>query len=297
MTMSENVLMDHCFINTLEHPTPTKATANYMRTPSLRLSGVPHTSTMTLFMLIAAAMAMAVEGFSPLSPAQMPAAASTLLSDSRHHPSTEFAVQPLQLSAQSVAEDATGIIQEYPVKIQHQGHSATIFVHNNEPILQALERQSTFSTSCSRKDVDKGEDPSDASSSLALSSIPHECRRGNCLTCSSRIVQSNSQNILANVDSGLSPTVASAFTESGFILTCCSYVTGPGVVLELDQNDIAWDFVYRKYPSDEESKEAALAGQARLLRRTDEQNVEDWKNRMKDTWETNHIDKVDDSFH
>lgn len=91
--------------------------------------------------------------------------------------------------------------------------------------------------------------------------------------------------------------MASALTDSGFILTCCSYVTGPGVVLELDQNDMAWDFVYRKHPSDKESKRAALEGQARLLRRTDEQNVEDWKKRMKHTWEMSRIDRVDDLFH
>jgi len=178
-----------------------------------------------------------------------------------------------------------GIDQEYPVKIQHQGHSATIFVHENEPILQALERQSAFSTHCPTVDVDGGTDSSDESSSLALSDIPHECRRGSCLTCSSRIVQSNSQNILANVDSGLAPTVASALAESGFILTCCSYVTGPGVVLELDQNDLVWDMVYRQRPSDEGSKQAALEGQARLLRRVDEKNVGEWKSRMEENWE------------
>jgi len=252
---------------------------------------------MALIPLIAVAITISVEGFSPLSPAKIPPSASaSSQSHNYHHPLSKHTVR-LQLSALSLAEDTRGIDQEYPVKIQHQGHSATIFVHENEPILQALERQSTFSTNCPTADVNGGEDSSDESSSLALSNIPHECRRGSCLTCSSRIVQSNSQNILANVDSGLSPTVASALTESGFILTCCSYVTGPGVVLELDQNDTAWDFVYRKNSSDEDSKQAALEGQARLLRRRDEKKMEDWKNRMEHNWETNHIDRVDDSFH
>jgi len=191
-----------------------------------------------------------------------------------------------------------GIDQEYPVKIQHQGHSATIYVHENEPILQALERQSAFSTNCHTVAVgaDDGTDTSEESSALALSNIPHECRRGSCLTCSSQIVQSNSHNLLANVDSGLSPTVASALTESGFILTCCSYVTGPGVVLELDQNDTAWDLVYRKRPSDEGSKQAALEGQARLLRRVNEKNVGEWKSRMEENWETYDAERGDDSF-
>lgn len=248
--------------------------------------------------LLAAAMIISVAGFSPPSPAQIPPAIS-IISDSHHHLSSKRTVR-LQLSAPSITEDATGIDQEYPVKIQHQGHSATIFVHENEPILQALERQSAFSTNCAPVTVgaekDSGRDSSDESSALALSSIPHECRRGSCLTCSSRIVQSHSQNILANVDSGLSPSVASALTESGFILTCCSYVTGPGVVLELDQNDTVWDMVYRKRPSDEDSKKAALEGQARLLRRVNEDNVGEWKSRMEENWESCDAEGADDSF-
>ena len=65
---------------------------------------------------------------------------------------------------QNVYEEETG---SYPVKIHHEGHTATIYVRNDEPILHALERQSIV-----------------ASSSM---SIPNECRRGNCLTCSSRV--------------------------------------------------------------------------------------------------------------
>lgn len=249
---------------------------------------------MVLIILIAAAMTISVEGFSHLSPAQIPLATSAL-SDNHHRSSSKHTVQ-LRLSALSPVEDAMGIDQEYPVKIQHQGHSATIFVHENEPILLALERQSAFSTNCPTGDGDEGKNSSDESSSLALSNIPHECRRGSCLTCSSQIVQSNSQNLLANVDSGLAPTVASALTESGFILTCCSYVTGPGVVLELDQNDTVWDMVYRKRPSDEDSKKAALEGQARLLRRVNEENVGEWKSRMEENWESCDGEGADDSF-
>eukprot|EP00985_Skeletonema_marinoi_P022174 scaffold14005_cov67-Skeletonema_marinoi.AAC.1 len=78
---------------------------------------------------------------------------------------------------------------------------------------------------------------------LALSSIPHECRRGNCLTCASKNVKrtTSDNNLVVNVDNGLSPTIASELTKSGYVLTCCSYVTGPGVVLELDQNNEVWD--------------------------------------------------------
>jgi len=158
----------------------------------------------------------------------------------------------------------------YPVQIIHQGRKTTIDVHENEPILQALERQSTIAGSRDQM-------------ALALSSIPHECRRGNCLTCASKNVKrtTSDNNLVVNVDNGLSPTIASELTKSGYVLTCCSYVTGPGVVLELDQNNEVWDAVYRQRLCDGDTKQVALEAQARLLRRVDEENVEKWKNKMK----------------
>ena len=197
--------------------------------------------------------------------------------------------------AQSTAAGSTDLDEKevisYPVQVNHQGHIATISVREGEPILQALERQSTLSNK-SKNDESAKTEQKDGNSSLALSQIPHECRRGNCLTCSSRIVESNSngsgsdatQNILANVDNGLSPTVASELTNSGHILTCCSYVTGPGVVLELDQNDEVWDIVYKQRICNTDSKQIALEAQARLLRRVDEKNVGKWKSKMEKKW-------------
>lgn len=159
----------------------------------------------------------------------------------------------------------------YPVQIIHQGRKTTINVHENEPILQALERQSTIA------------DGRDQKMALALSNVPHECRRGNCLTCASRAVKSatSDNNLVANVDNGLSPTISSELSKSGYVLTCCSYVTGEGVVLELDQNNEVWDVVYKQRLCDGDTKQVALEAQARLLRRVDEENVEKWKNKMK----------------
>ena len=211
----------------------------------------------------------------------------------------------------SIEERGEHDVAGYPVQVHHQGHSATIFVRKNEPILQALERQSTFSNGNSHsaknqyeeetveninREVMKGEETTTFTSSLALSHIPHECRRGNCLTCSSRVISkttnSNSANdnahntnILASIDNGLSPTMASSLTKSGYILTCCSYVTGPGVVLELDQNDKVWDIMYRKRICDDDiddTKQMVLEAQARLLRKVDEENLDKWKRKIEE---------------
>jgi ferredoxin len=164
----------------------------------------------------------------------------------------------------------------YPVQVIHQGRKTIINVHEDEPILQALERQSTIANG--------------DQISLALSHIPHECRRGNCLTCASKIAKSTTSttqqknNLVVNVDNGLSPTVASELTKSGYVLTCCSYITGPGVVLELDQSNEVWDVVYKQRSCDSDTKQVALEAQARLLRRVDEENVEKWKSKMKKVW-------------
>ena len=175
----------------------------------------------------------------------------------------------------------------YPVQIHHQGHVATIFVRENEPILQALERQSTIPNNSNDRDSSLEGQAIEGGKSLSLSHIPHDCRRGNCLTCSSRIkTKSNTQNIVVNVNNGLSPTVDSELIKSGYILTCCSFITGPGVALELDKNDQVWDMIYRKRMCNNDTKKIALEAQARLLRRVSEENVGKWKRRMEENWDS-----------
>jgi hypothetical protein len=96
---------------------------------------------------------------------------------------------------------------------------------------------------------------------------------------------SDARHVLANVNNGLSPAVASELEGSGYVLTCCSYVTGPGVVLELDQNDEVWDMVYRRRVCNNvDAKLLAMEAQARLRRRLDEANVGKWKRKMEETW-------------
>ncbi|KAL7478381.1 hypothetical protein ACHAW6_004148 [Cyclotella cf. meneghiniana] len=166
----------------------------------------------------------------------------------------------------------------YPLQITHQGLTKIIHVEENESILQALERQSLGCTS-----------------SLGLSNIPHDCRRGNCLTCASRLISaehSAQTNLRANVNNGLSPALSSDLRKNGFVLTCCSYITGPGVSLELEQNYELWDMVYRSRHSDVE--QIGMEARARLLRRVDEENIGKWKKRMEKIWDSSQTrDNID----
>jgi ferredoxin len=158
----------------------------------------------------------------------------------------------------------------YPVQIHHQGHTATIHVRENEPILQALERQAS---STGKSSIN----------SLGLSSIPHECRRGNCLTCASRLLPEddfglNNSNVQANVNNGLAPSISRDLTRNGYILTCCSYITGPGISLEIEQNEQVWERVYKS--RFDNIHEIGMEVRARQMRKADERNVGKWKKSM-----------------
>eukprot|EP00956_Cyclotella_meneghiniana_P005026 scaffold6228_cov79-Cyclotella_meneghiniana.AAC.3 len=161
----------------------------------------------------------------------------------------------------------------YPLQIHHQGLTATIQVKENEPILQALERQSSSSNNKS------------TNTSLGLSSIPHDCRRGNCLTCASRLMEGSiHHNIQPNVNNGLAPPIAKDLTRNGYILTCCSYINGPGVTLELEQNEELWDRVYRS--RFDNMHQLGREIRARQKRKLDEANVGKWRKRMEKLFDT-----------
>ena len=49
------------------------------------------------------------------------------------------------------------------------------------------------------------------------------------------------------------------------------------MVLELDQNDKAWDMIYRKRIHNIDTERLVLEAQAKLLRSVDEENISKWK--------------------
>mmetsp|Transcript_6966 Transcript_6966/g.14028 ORF Transcript_6966/g.14028 Transcript_6966/m.14028 type:complete len:356 (+) Transcript_6966:135-1202(+) len=218
----------------------------------------------------------------------------------------------------------------YPLRIHHEGRVATIYVRENEPILQAMERQSL-------KPLRTTASPSP--SSLALSNVPNDCRRGNCLTCASRIIPPSSNKseddvdgdgkgcqprIVANVNNGLSPVMASHLQKSNYILTCCSYVTQGKECA--DDGDTTKTEIGNETPTSNETQrvsevdpleeatndiqpinleidqshkiweefyqnrlnpvgQSGRDARARLLRRVSEENVGRWKKRMEVVWE------------
>jgi len=147
-------------------------------------------------------------------------------------------------------------VAEHTLKITHQKMVTTIPIHPSETILQALER-------------------SKAHDNLSLPSLPHDCRRGNCLTCSARVVPSTASSVKIQND-GLAPSVKKKILENGMIPTCSSYVTGD-VDLEIGVADDAWKKIW-----EDEDNGVALRREAsaKAIRLNDEKHIHLWKRKM-----------------
>lgn len=65
---------------------------------------------------------------------------------------------------------------------------------------------------------------------------PWECRRGNCITCAGKFAEGSTSNLKTYVtykDAKDESFLCKEAIEAGFFLSCCSYVAGPGLKLDL----------------------------------------------------------------
>ena len=109
------------------------------------------------------------------------------------------------------------------------------------------------------------------------------------MTCAARVVEGGPDNVNANVDNGLAPTVLKTLESEGYVLACSTFVSGEGLVIELDQNEQAWDLVYRQRPYiDPTSARLGLQAQARVKRRLDEIDLSGWKKRTEESLKDSH---------
>ena len=138
------------------------------------------------------------------------------------------------------------------VEISHEGRTASVFVQPHETILMALER---------------------SRSSLSMSSLPFDCQRGNCLTCSGLIKEGSSS--IVRGDDGLAPAVGDNLRKKGFVLTCSSYVVGEGVKIELGCQNDAWTETYKTQP-ESGMPDMGNAAAAKALRLAAEKDVPKW---------------------
>jgi ferredoxin len=153
----------------------------------------------------------------------------------------------------------------YNIEVFYENQSCNLFVHTNETILAALERDTKISDTLS----------------LPNHMIPSDCRRGNCLTCTGKLLTANDNNNNNNnnivTDDGLAPGISEFVRKEGYIVTCSSYVVGDGVQIVLGENHNAWTEIYKDRVENDQARFLGWAAMARSRRLGDEKNVPRWK--------------------
>lgn len=143
------------------------------------------------------------------------------------------------------------------VEVTYEGRSCQVPIGVNETILSGLERNRV---------PDR----------LAIPELPSECRRGNCLTCVGKHQQRSVESSVHRGEDGLTPYLSKRVSESGYVLTCSSRVTGEGLKLELGENFNAWKDLHSDRLYEESTQFVGRAAMARTIRRSDEKNPERW---------------------
>lgn len=161
-------------------------------------------------------------------------------------------------------EPAAMTSTEFMVRVQYEETGVseaedTISVRQGESLLNALER---------------------AASSRGWSEVPSDCRRGNCLTCCAKHLESSNQSHIQPLsEDGLSPALSlnADQDDDTYILTCRSTVTGPGVALLMGQHTAIWKYMYKSRLESDATRQAADAALARVLRKSAEQDPVAWR--------------------
>lgn len=152
---------------------------------------------------------------------------------------------------------ATDDREYYTVEVSYEGRSCQVSISANETILSGLERARVMDE-------------------LAITELPSDCRRGNCLTCVGRHTSSSQESSLQRGEDGLSPEISRQVSLEGYVLTCSSRVVGQGVKLELGENYKAWKHIYCNRLYDESTQYVARSAMARTIRLSDERNPQRW---------------------
>lgn len=147
--------------------------------------------------------------------------------------------------------------KEFSVQVTYEGRSCEIHVRPYETLLAAMER-------------------SGAADRLCLPSLPSDCRRGNCLTCSARHVEGSKEDSLARGEDGLSPHMSREVKKAGYLLTCSSFVVGDSLKVQLGEKEEVWENMYRERLEDERAVHIGRVAKARVIRRAAESNVPKW---------------------
>lgn len=211
-----------------------------------------------------------------------------------HHPSDAYSSDDTLFSTST---------EKIPLDILYENKLYQIYSVKGETILSALERARASP---------------DPNTRIPLPPIPHDCRRGNCLTCSGRLLcqtsSSKSSNVLKHISSssftspaafaasaatstavdssydkikrgedGLNPGMSRDMEMAGFVLLCSSYVVEEGVRIEIGMKEEAWDLAYRGKLEGQEAQLMGVEASAKTIRQAAEKNVPKWIDQAEET--------------
>lgn len=165
----------------------------------------------------------------------------------------------------------------YTVNISFENKTTTITVNEKETILSALERNKASSLSSSKSQNHSDNDNGNLYLS-SLSSLPQECRRGNCLTCAAIHLPQSDRDSVVTADDGLTPIVRDVVDQKGYVQTCSSYVVGDNVWLELGVCHDVWDTIWGTNCNSNgvDGERIRNEAMAKCIRKADENNLVRW---------------------
>jgi len=166
---------------------------------------------------------------------------------------------------------SVGLFGAYTVEVSYEGRSCEVEVMAEENILAAMERTG-------------------AADRLGITSLPSNCRRGNCLTCTGCHADGSNKASVVQGDDGLTPYMSEKVRREGYVLTCSSTVEGDGLKLILGKNSQVWDSIYKKRFEGEEAERMRMATQARMMFLRAESDVPRWKEETEESLRNNEDD-------
>jgi len=148
----------------------------------------------------------------------------------------------------------------FTVQVSYDGIQTDLEIMPNETILSALERSAVHDE-------------------LSVSSLPNQCRRGNCLTCTGCHLPNSAKSNVKNTDDSLSPPMSENLSDSEYVLMCTSSITGDGVKLELGRHDEVWDDMYSDKFKSSIAETIHSEAVAKSMRLASEKNRHKWVER------------------
>jgi hypothetical protein len=104
------------------------------------------------------------------------------------------------------------------------------------------------------------------------------------LTCAATHVAGSQTEGIKRGEDGLSPTLSEWVANEKYVLTCSSYLEGNGVHLQLCENHLVWNAVYKHQHESDENEQIARESMASMIRKSAERNVDEWTKRTEEVY-------------